>query len=403
MPRVGGLRLRHAFVIAQVTFSVVLVITAGLFARALHRAGSSDPGFDAHGVQLMTLDLTQGGYTNLTGRSFVRELVDRVRLLPGVQAATIASALPGGFEVRREALSVPGGSSSRGQGFLSVDWNVIEPGYFHTLRIPILAGRDFASQDRDGAPPVAIVSEAAARQFWPGQSAVGKYLLQPTRAPDRPTSAMRTLLVVGVARDIQSSSVIDGLARALVYVPFQQQYLSSMTIVVRTTSGGHIADEVRALLAAMNANVPILAAQTLDDAVALGLAPQRIAATVAGSLAIVGMLLTAIGIYGVMAYAVTRRTREIGIRLALGAQRDDVMKMILREGLFLTTVGSAIGVMLAAAVARVLAGFLFGIPPSDPITFAATTLLFATIGVAACYVPVLRATRVDAAQALRFE
>jgi predicted permease len=402
-PRVGRLRLRHAFVIGQVAFSIVLIIAAGLFIRALHRAASIDPGFDAHGVELISIDLTQGGYTNTTGRPFGRELVDRVRLLPGVQTATIASALPGGFEVRREALSVPGRSSSTSQGFVTVDWNVVDPGYFATLRTPIAAGRDFTADDRDGTPPVAIVSESAARQFWPGESAVGKYLLQPTWGPQGPTHPMRTLLVVGVARDIQSSSVIDGLARALVYVPFQQQYLSSMTIVARTTRGQRIADELRALLASMNPNLPIVTAQTLDDSVALGLAPQRVAASVAGSLGLVGLMLTGIGIYGVMAYAVTRRTREIGIRIALGAQRADVIRMILREGLSLTVIGSAIGVIVAAAMSRVLAGFLFGIPPVDPITFGGTTVLFAAIGLAACYAPVLRATHIDPKQALRYE
>jgi predicted permease len=401
-PRVGRLRLRDAFVISQVTFSVVLIVTAGLLARALHRAASTDPGFDARGVELMSIDLTQGGYTEVTGRPFVRRLVDRIRLLPGVQAATAASAVPGGFEVRREALSVLGGPSPT-QHFVTVDWNVIEPGYFGALRIPILTGRDFMSQDRDGAPPVAIVSESAARQFWPGQSAVGQYLVQPTWGPQGPTNPMRTLRVVAVVRDIQSSSVIDGLARVWVYVPFEQQYVPSMTIVARATRGQRLADELRAVLTSMNPNLPILTAQTLTDSVALGMTPQRVAASVAGSLGIVGVLLTAIGIYGVMAYAVTRRTREIGIRLALGARRADVVTMILREGLFLTTLGSAIGVVLAAAVGQLLAGFLFGIPPIDPIAFAATTILFAVIGLGACYVPVLRVSRIHPTEALRYE
>jgi predicted permease len=326
-----------------------------------------------------------------------------VRRLPGVQTATVGSVLPGGFEVRREALSVPGGSSSTSQGFVTVDWNVVESGYFATLRTPIVAGRDFTPDDRDGTPPVAIVSESAARQFWPGQSAVGKYLLQPTWGPQGPTTPMRTLLVVGIARDIQSSSLIDGLSGAWVYVPFQQHYLSSLTIVARTTRGQRIADEVRALLTSMNPNLPVVSAQTLDDAVSVGLAPQRVAASVAGSFGVVGLMLAGIGIYGVMAYAVTRRTREIGIRVALGARRADVISMILREGLFLTAIGSAIGVILAAATSRVLAGFLFGIPPVDPVTFAGTTVLFAAIGVAACCVPVLRATRIDPTQALRYE
>ena len=402
-PRVGRLRLRHAFVIGQVAFSIVLIIAAGLFVRALHRAASIDPGFDSHGVELMSIDLTQGGYTSTTGRPFVRELVDRVRLLPGVQTATIASALPGGFEVRREALSVPGGSSSTGQGFVTVDWNVVEPGYFATLQTPIVAGRDFTADDRDGTPPVAIISESAARQFWREENAVGKYLLQPTWGPQGPTHPMRMLLVVGVARDIQSSSVIDGLARAWVYAPFQQQFVSSMTMVARTTGGQRITDQLRALLASMNPNLPVITAETLDDSVALGLAPQRAAASVAGSLGIVGVMLTAIGIYGVMAYAVTRRTREIGIRLALGARRADVIRMVLREGLSLTAIGSAIGVILAATMSRVLAGFLFGIPPIDPLTFVGTTVLFTVIGLAACSVPMLRATRIDPTRALRYE
>jgi predicted permease len=402
-PLVGRRRLRHAFVIGQVAFSIVLIVGAGLFIRALQRAASIDPGFDRHGVQLLSIDLTQGGYTNMTGPPFVRELVDRVRQLPGVQSATIASALPGGFEVRREALTVPGGSSPSIQAFVTVDWNVVEPGYFTTLRTPIIAGRDFTVADRNGTQAVAIVSEAAARQFWPAQDAVGKYLSQPTWGPQGPTNPTRTLLVVGVARDIQSSSLIDGVARAWVYVPFQQQYVSNMTIVARTTRGAGFADELRPLLASMNRNLPIVTAQTLDDSVALGLAPQRVAASVTGSLGIVGLMLTGIGIYGVTAYAVTCRTREIGIRMALGARRADVIRMVLREGLALTLIGSAIGLVIAAAMSRVLAGFLFGIPPIDPISFAGTTVLFAAIGLAACYVPVRRATHIDPTHALRHE
>jgi putative ABC transport system permease protein len=402
-PLGGRRRLRYAVVIAQVVFSIVLLIGAGLFIRALHRSASIDPGFDSHGVELISIDLAQAGYTNMTGPPFVRELLQRIRQMPEVQTATIATALPGGFEVRREALTVAGGSSLSPDAFVNVDWNVTEPGYFATLRTPIVAGRDFTTADRNGTQPVAIVSEAAARQFWPAQDAVGKYLSQPTWGPQGPTHPMRTLLVVGVARDIQSSSLVDGLARAWVYVPFQQQYVSNMTIVTRTTRGQRIADQLRPLLAAMNPNLPIVTAQTLDDSVALGFAPQRVAASVAGSLGIVGLILTGIGIYGVTAYIVTRRTREIGIRIALGARTADVIRIVLREGVALTLIGSAIGVVLAAVLSRVLAGFLFGIPPIDPITFAATTVLFAAIGLAACYVPVLRATHIDPKQALRYE
>ena len=403
LPLGGHRRLRYAVVIAQVAFSTVLLIGAGLFIRALHRSVSIDPGFDSRDVELISIDLAQAGYTNVTGPPFVRELLDRVRQMPEVQMATIATTLPGGFEVRREALTVTDGSSPGTEAFVSVDWNVVDPGYFATLRIPIVAGRDFTTADRHGAQPVAIVSEAAARQFWPAQDAVGKYLSQPTWGPQGPTHPMRNLLVVGVAHDIQSSSVIDGLARAWVYVPFQQQYVSNMTIVTRTTRARRLADQVRPLLASMNPNLPIVTAQTLDSSIALGFAPQRVAASVAGSLGIVGLILTGIGIYGVTAYTVTRRTREIGIRIALGARTADVIGMVLREGVALTLIGSAVGVLLAAALSNVLAGFLFGIPPVDPLTFAATTMLFAAIGLAACYMPVRRATQIDPTQALRYE
>ncbi len=402
-PLVGRRRLRHGFVIAQVALSIVLLIGAGLFIRALHRSASIDPGFDSHGVELMSLDLAQARYTNTTGPVFVRELLERVRQLPGVDMATIASVPPGGFEVRREALTVPGSATASAPAFVTVDWNVVEPGYFATLRTPIVAGRDFTAADRNGTQPVAIVSEAAVRQFWPGQEAVGQYLLQPTWGPQGPTHPMRTLLVVGVARDIESTSLIDGLAGAWVYVPFQQQYVANITIAARTTHGQRIADQLRPMLAAMNPNLAVVTAQTLDDSVALGLAPQRVAASVAGSLGIVALILTGIGIYGVTAYAVTRRTREIGIRIALGARTADVIRMVLRDGAAVTVIGSAIGVVVAAALSRMLAGFLFGIPVVDSVTFAGITVLTSAIGLAACYVPVRRATRIDPTQALRYE
>ncbi len=398
----GRLRLRHAFVIGQVAFSIVLVVAAGLFMRALQRAASVDPGFDSRDIELASLDLSQAGYTPATGPRFARALLDRVRALPGVQSATMAITPPGGFEVRRESLSVPGLPGPAGGSFV-VDWNIVAPGYFATLRTPIAAGRDFTLADRDDAQQVAIVSEAIARQFWPGQSAIGKYVEQPTRGPQGPTTPMRSLLVVGIARDVQTSSLLDGVGGTAVYVPLDQQYAPSLTIVTRTAGGRRITGELRALLESMSPNLPIITAQTLDDSIALGLTPQRVVGSVSGSLGLVGLMLAGIGIYGVTAYAVTRRTREIGIRVALGAQRADVVRMVIREGLSLTLIGSAAGLLIAAAVSRVLEAFLFGIRPIDPVTFVSTTLLFAAIGLAACYAPVRRATRIDPTEALRYE
>jgi predicted permease len=399
---VGRLRLRHAFVIGQVVFSVVLVIVAGLFVRALQRAGSIDPGFDPRGVELASLDVSQAGYSEPAGRQFVREVVDRVRRLPGVESATAASRVPGGFEVWRQALAIPGVTPPNGR-FFTVDWNVVEPAYFATLRTPIAAGRDFTAADRPGAQPVAIISESAARQFWPGQDAIGKTLLQPTWGPQGPADPLQPLVVVGVARDVESTSLVDGVSRSTVYVPLQQQFVSSVIIVARTSGGRRIAAPIRALLASMNPAVPVTLMQTLEDSVALGLTPQRVIASVSGGLGAVGLLLAGIGIYGVTAYAVARRTREIGIRVALGAERGDIVKMVVRESLSLTLIGSATGLLIAAGISQVLAGFLFGVGSVDPVTFTGTTVLFVATGLAACYVPVRRAMRIDPTQAIRYE
>ena len=400
----GRLRLRHAFVIAQVAFSILLVVVAGLFVRALQRAGSMDPGFDPHGIELSSLDLSVAGFTDATGPLFARELIDRVRRLPRVGAATLAAVLPGGFEgIARGGLAVPGVSPPSGARLFSADWNIVEPGYFAMLRIPLLAGRDFNAADRNGTQPVAIIGESAARRFWPGQNAIGKYVQQQPFSPKAPATQTRTLQVVGVARDPKFGSLIDNTSGLSVYLPMQQQYRAETMIVARSTDGRRITDDVRTLVTSMNPNLPIVRAQTADDYTALGLVPQRVGVSVSGSLGLIGVLLAAIGIYGVTAHAVTRRTREIGIRIALGAQRADVIGMILWQGMSLALIGSAIGLMLAAAAGRLLAAFLLGTPPIDPVTFSAAAALFATIGLAACYAPARHATQINPIEALRNE
>jgi predicted permease len=395
------LRLRHAFVIAQVAVSILLVVVGGLFVRALQAAGSGNPGFDPHGVELASIDLSLAGYTSTTGPRFARELVDRVRGLPDVQSASIALVLPGGFETQRRELTVPGVAPPNGERSFSVDWNIVEPRYFATLRIPLASGRDFTAADREGNQAVAIVGEGTARQFWPGENAVGRYVVQTTVGPRAQITATRALQVVGVARDVKASSLIDGLSRSIVYVPLQQQYMPMLTIVARTTRGQRIADEIRALVAAMSPELPIVASQTREAATALGLVPQRVVVSVAGGLGLVGALLAAIGIYGVTAYAVARRRREIGIRMALGARRADVVGMILRRGIRLTVVGCAIGLLLAAGAGQALAVFLFGVPPLDPAAFGGAAALFGAVGFTACYLPARRATRIDPMTALR--
>jgi predicted permease len=396
-------RLRQAFVAVQVAFSIVLITVAGLFVRALQRAGSTDPGFDAHGVELASVNLSQAGYTDATGRQFAREVLDRVRALPDVQHASLALVLPGGFEVQRRALIVPGVTPPNGQRFFGVDWNVVEPGYFATLHLPFVAGRDFTADDREGRESVAIISEEAARLFWPAEDPLSKSIVQPTIGRPEQTTSARVLRVVGVVRDIRTSSLVDGLSRSLVYVPLQQQYTPMVTIVARSRSGGRLADELRKQVQAMNPNLATVAAQTLEGALALGLVPQRVVASVAGSLGLVGLLIAAIGLYGVMAHAVSVRTREIGIRIALGARRADVIGLFVRQGMSLTVVGAIGGLLLSAAASHVFAVFLFGVAPIDPLTFLSAAALCLAVGIAASYVPTRRATRIDAMEALRYE
>jgi predicted permease len=412
------LRLRSAFVVGQVAISILLVVGAALFVRALQKAGSIELGFDPRGVELTSLDLSLGGYTGTTGRVFIRELVERVRQVPGVQQATIASTgAPIGDGRRAGLLSAPGVSQSDGRTAFSADWNAVDPGYFATLKIPLVGGRDFTAADRGPTPQVAILGEAAAKRFFPGtgvQGAVGQSItLQPGRTLDVGPrgqidrgrgDASWTLLVVGVARDIRYFGPRDMAPHLFVYVPLQQQpFGSRVTVVARTAGGRRIASDIRALIAQMNPNLPIVAAQTLEDWTAVSLVPQRVAASVSGALGGVGLLLAAIGIYGVTAYTVARRTREIGIRIALGAKRADIVGMVLGQGMSLAIIGSALGLLLAAAAGRLLAAFLLGVAPIDPVTFLGAALLFALIGLAACYVPARRATKIDAMEALRYE
>ena len=399
------LRLRNAFVISQVAFSIVLVVGAGLFVRALQRATTIDPGFDPHGVEIAALDFSLAGYTSESGPVFAKSLIEGVRQLPGLQAATLSAMMPlGGGGLGLGGLAVPGITPPAGRRSFDADWNVVTPGYFSTMKMRLVSGRDFTDADRDGAPSVVIVNETAARRFWSvtnSQDVIGRVLLQDQGRPGAP-DAVRTLNVIAVAADSKYRSLGEE-PRPFVYVPIYQQYVSRVSIAARSTNGQRLAGELRALLASMNANLPIVASVTFEEYASLGLVPQRVAASVSASLGAVGLLLAAIGIYGVTAYMVSSRTREIGIRMALGAQRGSVLRMVLRQGMTLALTGVAIGLVLAAGASRLLGSLLFGVGATDPITFVGSAVLCCAIGLAACYAPARRATEIDAMEALRYE
>jgi putative ABC transport system permease protein len=396
------LRLRNAFVVAQVAFSILLVVAAGLLGRALGRVTALDQGFDSKDVEVAAIDLSMAGYTDDSGRVFARELVERLRKLPGVESATLSDRVPGGplqmeATKRRRGESVPVEPPP-------VPWSVtlVEAGYFATLRIPLVAGRAFSTADRRGTQAVAIVDESTARRLWPGEEAVGKFL---PSVPGRISAQDPTpRLVIGVAASVAQSGGAMRTPALVVYAPLQQVYGPQLTILARTIRGERRAGAIRALVTAMNPNLPILAAHTLEERQTGPVVLQlRIAALVSGTVGLVGLMLASIGIYGVTAYAIARRTREIGIRMTLGAQRADVVRMVLRQGMTLVAIGAGIGLLLAALAGRVLARLLFGLPPLDPVTFGGATLLFAAIGLAACYVPIRRATHINPVEALRYE
>jgi predicted permease len=392
------LRLRNAFVIGQVTMSLLLVVTAGLFLRALQHATSIQPGFDQDRVDVVFLDLAVGGLKEDSGRLFVRRVLERLERAPGVASASMTVDLPlDGGRMGLGDLAVAGVPTTDPRHNISADWNVVEPGFFKTLGIRLVAGRDFTTADTKQAPGVAIVNAALARRAWPDRDPIGQRLVRGDMNGDR-----QELTVVGVTTDAQLIT-LGGTVEPFIYVPMAQQYMTRVAFVTKNAGDASAVPQVRAIIRELNPNLPVSEAMPLRDVTAIGLVPQRIAASVAGSLGLVGLILASIGIYGVTAYSVSRRTKEIGIRVALGADTSRVLRLVLRQGVTLAAIGVTIGIIFAAIASQFLASLLYGIPPLDPLTFAGACVLFALVTIGASYVPARRAALVDPVTALRTE
>jgi predicted permease len=412
-------RARLVFVVAQLALSFLLIAVGGLFTRALSEASSVSSGFDSRDVEVASIDTAAGGLNasgvnasgvnasgvnasgvnNVTGLLFAREVVARVRELPGVAAVSIARVLPYATEGLGFGLSLPGAAPAPGQQTSDIagSGNIVEPGYFAAMRIPLLAGRDFSDQDAAGTPFVAVVDEVAARRFWPGRDPIGQRIVM-SGVGETGT----VLQVIGVVREVPYRSLSFGSV-PFVYLPLRQHYSPQMTLIVRAPSASRVAEGVRTAVATMNTQIPAIAMRPLDEIIATNLLPQRLVAVVAGGLGIGGILLAAIGIYGVTAYSVTQRTREIAIRAALGAGRGQLVRLVLKQGVWLTSIGLMVGVILAGIAGQVLSLLLVGVSPIDPLAFLVSCVLCGAVSLAACYVPVHRALRVTAAQALRAE
>jgi predicted permease len=296
------------------------------------------------------------------------------------------------------SVRVPGvESAGRDDGRFDADWDVVSPGYFETIQMRIVDGRAFRASDREGSPWVAIVSETFARRAWPGQSAVGRTFMQRTDETNE-----RAVEVVGVARDAKYRYISSAPA-PFIYVPMAQQPISEMQFYIRHVPGREIGQEIRTAMAQVEPNVPVIMLQSFQDAAAIGLLPQQLAAWIAGTVGTIGVFLAALGLYGLMAFLVAQRTREIAIRMALGASSSDVRGMVLKQAGALAAIGGVIGLVLAGGIGTLAQSLLVGVPPIDPVAFGGTALLFAVVLAIAAWTPARRAATTDPATALRAE
>jgi predicted permease len=394
-------RLRGSLVVVQVALSLMLLICAGLFLRSLRNATSIDPGFDADNLLALSMDLQLQGYDETKGRNFADQLLDRVRSLPGVVSTSLTDQLPLGLEGgARRGMTIEGYTAQPGES-TEIHSSFVAPDYFETLRIPLSQGRTFQRQDNANAPGVALINEAFARRYWPGQQPLGKRIQM--GAVRSGVNDAPYLTVIGVAQDGKYSTLGEE-ATPFIYLNLAQNFVLSPTLVVRTQ--GNPVDSlsaVRGEVAALDKNLPLYDVKTMRQHLGLALLPSRLAGSVLGIFGLVALTLAAAGIYGVMAYSVAQRTREIGIRMALGANARDVLGLITRQGMTLVLIGMAIGLTVALALTRLLKSLLFGVSATDAVTFTLVPLLLAAIALLACYFPARKATKVDPIVALRSE
>jgi predicted permease len=395
--RVGRLRwsLRDTLVAGQMAVSVVLLVAAGLLGRSLLAMQKADVGFRTEGLAVLSTDPALLRYDDARARRFYDEALARIRALPGVQSVALAARLPFSLNFNVEQFHIPGVPSRDDRGF-AIQNTRVSPDYFSTLGIPILEGRAFTDADTPQGPRVIIVNETLARRFWPGVSAVGKRIH--LRGPDGPA-----LEVVGVAGDHKLQSVSES-AQPYVHFAQTQQFNSYQVVLARTRGdGSQLLREMRRELLAVEPNLVFLDNQTMEGQLAVTLFPARATAWLVAVVGVVGLLLAAVGLYGVIAYAVTRRTREIGTRMALGAQRRQVLALVMRQGFIVSAVGSLVGLALAALVTRVISGALYGVRASDPVAWAMAAAVVVGTSALANLIPALRATRIDPTTALRAE
>ncbi len=390
-------RLRSAFVVAQVAGSALLLVVAGLFTRGLSRANDVHLGFEPANVHALSTELDfNGNYSDEDAVRFYRDLAARVTAVPEVESFGFVDWPPVTLGGQSAPFAVIGRDATAEEDWPSTDFARVTPGFFEALRIPIARGRNFASTDREGAQMVAVVNETFARRAWPGEHPIGKRIR--LRSVDDPE-----LEIVGVARDAKYRAIGED-PRNMVYVPYYQWPTNNMVMFARIAGNGSaVVSTFREIVGELDADLPIDANVPYEQLMGIALLPSRATAVLTTIFGTIGLALSSLGLYGVLAYTVTQRTREFGIRLALGAERGKVRTLVLRDGVKLAAVGLAIGLGIALATTHLLRGLLHGLSPMDPITFGGIAVLLIAVAVAASYMPAVRATRTDPVEALRAE
>jgi predicted permease len=388
------LSLRNVLVLAQIALSLIALVVAGLFVRSLNRTMEIDPGFDVARLASMNVELGTSGYDEARGREFQRKMLERATAVAGVQSATLASFAPligGGFA---RTVFMAGQDVRDPRNGKLVQIQTVSDTYFHTMGIRLLRGRNFGAGDLPSVPRVAIINETMAKRFWAGKDPLGeRYSYFGVDGP---------VEVVGVAADSDYNGVGED-RQPFIYEPLSQMYESGVTLIVRADRPAAVLGTVRGEMTQLDRQLPIQFVTTMSDAFSQSLFVQRFGAGLLGAFGGLALLLSVIGVYGVMAYSVSRRTRELGIRIALGAPRTMLIRSVMRQAARLTIVGAALGVVVALMLARLIGGLLYGVGAADPVTFIGVPTVLVLAALAAAYLPARRAAAVDPLVALRNE
>ncbi|MCP9495914.1 MAG: ABC transporter permease [Pyrinomonadaceae bacterium MAG19_C2-C3] len=395
-----GSRVRSVLVVTEVALSLVLLVGAGLLIKSFYALLNTDPGYATDRVLTMTLPLSTTKYPQPEDRAqFFQQVLRSVNELPGVEAAGATAQLPLGgsenissFNIEGRPPAAPGSTPTAGD-------QTVTPDYFRAMNIPLLKGRTFTEQDTNAAPPVLIVNETFARRHFPNDDPVGKRII-----PDSETGSVPPREIIGVVGDARHQD-LSSIPYADAYSPYAQNSRATMHIVVRakTADPNEVAPAVRAAIKELNGDQLIWQTRTMNELVAGNVAPRRFNMILLGVFAAVALMLAAVGIFGVMNYVVTQRTHEIGIRIALGAQTTDVLRLIVAQGMMLALIGVGLGLAGSFAASRVLRTLLYGVSATDPMTFIGVSVLLAVVALLACYIPARRAMKVDPMIALRYE